>query len=45
MCLHGVIVIFEFDGYIRERLDRAAANPAWCDRFPGYKVTNGDPTL
>lgn len=34
---------FRVDGYIRERLDRAVASPAWCARFPGYKVTNGHP--
>ena len=34
---------FRLDGYIRERLDRAVANPQWCMRFPGYKVRNGCP--
>jgi hypothetical protein len=29
--------------YIRERLDRAVATQAWMDRFPAYKVVNGDP--
>nr|XP_051219355.1 uncharacterized protein LOC127336565 [Lolium perenne] len=29
--------------YIRERLDRAVATQSWRDRFPGYKVVNGDP--
>lgn len=29
--------------YIKERLDRAVANMEWCDRFPGFKVINGDP--
>ena len=29
--------------YIKERLDRAVATQAWCDRFPGFKVINGDP--
>jgi hypothetical protein len=28
--------------YIRERLDRAVATQAWRDRFPGFKVINGD---
>jgi hypothetical protein len=31
------------DGYIRERLDRAVANPSWCARFPCFKVINGCP--
>jgi exonuclease III len=34
---------FRVEGYIRERLDRAVANPEWCARFPGYKVVNGCP--
>jgi hypothetical protein len=34
---------FRVDGYIRERLDRAVANPSWCARFPCYKVVNGNP--
>jgi hypothetical protein len=34
---------FRVDGYIRERLDRAVANPEWCARFPNYKVMNGCP--
>jgi hypothetical protein len=34
---------FRVDGYIRERLDRAVANPQWCARFPNYKVVNGCP--
>lgn len=34
---------FHVEGYIRERIDRAVASPAWCGRFPGYKVINGDP--
>jgi hypothetical protein len=29
--------------YIKERLDRAVASPAWCSRFPGYRVINGEP--
>jgi hypothetical protein len=29
-------------GYIRERLDRAVANPGWCAKFPCYKVVNGE---
>jgi hypothetical protein len=29
--------------YIHERLDRAVASSAWQNRFPAYKVTNGDP--
>ncbi|XP_073363561.1 uncharacterized protein [Aegilops tauschii subsp. strangulata] len=29
--------------YIRERLDRAVATQAWCNRFTAYRVTNGDP--
>lgn len=32
---------YRVDGYIRERLDRAVANPAWRMRFPGYKLVNG----
>jgi exonuclease III/phage terminase Nu1 subunit (DNA packaging protein) len=31
------------EGYIRERLDRAVANPSWRARFPCYKVVNGCP--
>jgi hypothetical protein len=31
------------DRYVRERLDRAVATPAWRTRFPLYKVRNGDP--
>jgi endonuclease/exonuclease/phosphatase family metal-dependent hydrolase len=34
---------YRVDGYIRERLDRAVANPEWCARFPNYKVVNGCP--
>jgi exonuclease III len=34
---------FRVDGYIRERLDRAVANPEWCARFPNYRVVNGCP--
>jgi hypothetical protein len=29
--------------YIRERLDRAVATQKWRDRFPMFKVINGDP--
>jgi hypothetical protein len=29
--------------FIRERLDRAVANQAWRNRFPAFKVNNGDP--
>jgi exonuclease III len=29
--------------YIRERLDRAVATEDWCDRFPFFKVVNGEP--
>jgi exonuclease III len=29
--------------YIRERLDSAVATQTWRERFPGYKVINGDP--
>jgi exonuclease III len=29
--------------YIRERLDRAVVTQTWRDRFPSYKVINGDP--
>jgi hypothetical protein len=29
--------------YIRERLDREVASQTWHDRFPGYKVNDGDP--
>ncbi|GMI92262.1 hypothetical protein like AT1G43760 [Hibiscus trionum] len=28
------------DNNIRERLDRAVANPSWWSRFPGYNVTH-----
>lgn len=31
------------DEYICERLDRAVANAQWCDFFPDFSVTNGDP--
>jgi hypothetical protein len=31
------------DNYIRERLDRAAADDAWCARFLDFRVINGDP--
>ena len=31
------------DNYIRERLDRAMADADWSQRFPGYRVINGDP--
>jgi len=31
------------DNYIREQLDRAVADAAWCNRFPNIRVTNGDP--
>jgi exonuclease III len=34
---------YRIDGYIRERLDRAVANPEWCARFPNYRVVNGCP--
>ncbi|KAI5012502.1 hypothetical protein ZWY2020_024768 [Hordeum vulgare] len=34
---------YRVDGYIREWLDRAVANLAWRNRFPGYMVINGDP--
>jgi hypothetical protein len=34
---------YRVDGFIRERLDRAVANPEWCARFPNYKVVNGCP--
>uniref|UniRef100_A0A0A8XR28 Reverse transcriptase domain-containing protein n=1 Tax=Arundo donax TaxID=35708 RepID=A0A0A8XR28_ARUDO len=30
------------ENYIRERLDRAAANVEWQMRFPGYRVINGE---
>jgi hypothetical protein len=29
--------------YIKERLDRAVASEGWRQRFPAFKVTNGDP--
>jgi len=29
--------------YIRERLDRAVVDASWCDRFPNFRVINGDP--
>jgi exonuclease III len=29
--------------YIKERLDRAVASSEWCNRFPAYRVVNGDP--
>lgn len=29
--------------YVRERLDRAVANTAWCCKFPLVRVINGDP--
>lgn len=29
--------------YLRERLDQAVADGEWMGRFPGYKVTNGEP--
>lgn len=32
-----------FEGYIREWLDRAVANPEWQEMFPNVKVINGDP--
>lgn len=31
------------EGYIRERLDRAVANPQWRSLFPAARVFNGDP--
>ena len=31
------------ENYIKERLDRAVADEAWCGRFPGFRVINGDP--
>lgn len=31
------------EGYIRERLDRAVANPEWRAMFPTARVINGDP--
>jgi hypothetical protein len=31
-----------WEKYIQERLDRAVANEAWIDRFPDYRVVNGD---
>lgn len=31
------------EGYIRERLDRAVANPEWRAMFPAARVINGDP--
>lgn len=31
------------EGYIRERLDRAVANPLWRGLFPSARVFNGDP--
>jgi hypothetical protein len=31
------------EGYIRERLDRAVASPAWRIHFSDFKVKNGDP--
>lgn len=31
------------EGYIRERLDRAVANPEWQEMFPNVRVINGDP--
>jgi hypothetical protein len=34
---------FRVEGHIRECLDTAVANLAWCARFPGYKVVNGCP--
>jgi len=31
------------DNYIRECLDRAVADDAWCSRFSNFRVINGDP--
>ena len=31
------------DAYIRERLDRAVVDAAWCSRFPDFRVINGKP--
>jgi hypothetical protein len=31
------------ENYVKERLDRAVATQGWKDRFPTYKVVNGDP--
>jgi hypothetical protein len=31
------------DTYIREKLDRAVANPGWRVKFPLMQVRNGDP--
>jgi hypothetical protein len=31
------------ENYIKERLDRAVASEGWRQRFPAFKVTNGDP--
>ena len=31
------------DNYIRECLDRAMADDAWCSRFSNFRVINGDP--
>lgn len=35
----------EADSYIRERIDRAIAMQSWRDRFPSFKVTNGEPLV
>lgn len=31
------------DDYIREQLDKAVADAAWCSCFPSVRVKNGDP--